>query len=127
MRALLNFGHTVGHAVEQAAGYGRFLHGEAIALGMVAAGRLSVELAGLPAAEFVRLVALLQRFRLPTQLPTDIGIDRVMESLAHDKKFESDTVRFVLAPRVGDAFLSAPGQVTPADLRRAVARLYDVP
>ena len=68
IRALLNFGHTVGHAVEQAAGYGRFLHGEAISLGMVAAGRLSVEKAGFPGEDFRRLVAALAHLGLPTRL-----------------------------------------------------------
>ena len=127
VRALLNFGHTVGHAVEQAAGYGRFLHGEAIAVGIVAAGRLSVEFAGLPEADFRRLVDLLRHFGLPTRLPPEIGIETVMASLARDKKFEADAVRFVLARRIGDAVLSAPGQVAVADIRRAVARLYAEP
>ncbi len=127
VRALLNFGHTIGHAVEQAAGYGRLLHGEAIAVGMVAAGRLSSEFAGFSEENFRRLVKLLERFGLPTRLPADIGIDAVMESLRHDKKFEADTVRFVLVREIGDAVLSLPGQVVVSDLRRVVARLYEEP
>ena len=127
VRALLNFGHTVGHAVEQAAGYGRFLHGEAIALGLVAAGRLSTERAGFPPDEFRRTVDLLRHFGLPTRLPMDLGVEAIMGSLGRDKKFEADTVRFVLARRIGDAVLSAPGQVTLADVRRAVEGLYEEP
>ncbi len=127
VRALLNFGHTIGHAAEQAAGYGRWLHGEAIAVGMVAAGRLSMEFAGFSEEDFRRLVELLRRFGLPTRLPPEIGIDAVMESLRHDKKFEADTVRFVLVREIGDAVLSLPGQVMASDLRRTVARLYEEP
>ena len=127
VRALLNFGHTVGHAVEQAAGYGRFLHGEAIAVGMVAAGRLSVEAAGLPSGEFARLVGLLRQFGLPTRLPPDLRLEPVMASLGRDKKFESRAVRFVLLPRLGEAFLSAPGQVDESMIRRTVERLYEEP
>ena len=127
VRALLNFGHTVGHAVEQAAGYGRFLHGEAIALGLVAAGRLSVERAGFPLNEFRRTVDLLRCFGLPTRLPPDLGVETIMRSLGRDKKFEADTVRFVLARHIGDAVLSAPGQVTLADVRRTVEGLYEEP
>ena len=127
VRALLNFGHTVGHAVEQAAGYGRFLHGEAVALGMVAAGRLSMEAAGLDPADFARLVALLRRFGLPTRLPADLPPEPIMASLARDKKFEAGTVRFVLVPRLGEAFLSTPGQVGTETIRRVVDRLYEEP
>lgn len=127
VRALLNFGHTVGHAVEQAAGYGRFLHGEAVALGMVAAGRLSMEVAGLEPGDFGRLIALLRHFRLPTRLGPDVRAEAIMASLARDKKFESQTVRFVLTPRIGEAFLSAPGQVGTDAVRRAVERLYEEP
>lgn len=127
VRALLNFGHTVGHAIEQAAGYGRFLHGEAIAVGMVAAGRLSTQFAGLDLAEFTRLVGLLRRFGLPTRLSADLSLEPIMESLARDKKFEAGNVRFVLVPRIGEAFLSAPGQISTEAIRRAVGLLYEEP
>ena len=127
VRALLNFGHTVGHAVEQAAGYGRFLHGEAIAVGMVAAGRLSTEAASLDPADFARVVRLLRRFGLPTRLPADLPPGPIMASLARDKKFEAGKVRFVLVPRLGEAFLSAPGQVSTEAIRRTVERLYEEP
>ena len=127
VRAQLNFGHTVGHAIEQAAGYGQFLHGEAVAVGMVAAGRLSMEAAGLDPDDFARLVALLRRFGLPTRLPADLPAEPIMASLARDKKFEAGTVRFVLVPRLGEAFLSASGQVSTGAIRRVVERLYEEP
>ncbi len=127
LRALLNFGHTVGHAVEQAAGYGRFLHGEAIAIGMVAAGRLSMELAGFPAKEFCRLVELLRHFSLPTGMPRETAVEPIMASLARDKKFEAAAVRFVLTSRIGEARLSEPGEVTTAMIRLAIERLTRSP
>ncbi len=127
LRALLNFGHTVGHAIEQAAGYGRFLHGEAVSLGMVAAGRLSISKAGLSQTEYRSMLALLARFDLPTMLPPDFPVASVMDSLRHDKKFEAGTIRFVLAPRLGEAFLSASGLVTREDLQAAVENLLNPP
>ena len=122
-RALLNFGHTIGHAIEQAAGYGRYLHGEAISLGMVAAGRISMKRAGLPAADFDEMLARLRQFRLPTQLASDVDTGAVMASLARDKKFAAGQIRFVLTSSLGSAFLSTAGEVTPDDLQGAVADL----
>jgi 3-dehydroquinate synthase len=122
-RALLNFGHTVGHAVEQAAGYGLLLHGEAISIGMVAAGRLSMEKAGLSEAEFLQIIERLRAFDLPVSLPGGLSTDHILESLSKDKKFKEGTIRFVLTPALGEAFLSEPGQVTWEDLRQAVEML----
>ena len=122
-RALLNFGHTVGHAVEQAAGYGRLLHGEAISLGMVAAARLSMRKAGLSEAQYASLIHALERFNLPTVLPEDCSTETILESMARDKKFECGGIRFVLTSALGSAFVSAPGQVTWEDLRRETQAL----
>ena len=123
LRALLNFGHTVGHAIEQAAGYGHFLHGEAISLGMVAAGRLSMRKAGLPEDQYREMLAALQRFGLPTILPATLSTATILESLARDKKFEAGQIRFVLAPRLGYAVVSQPGQVTWDDIRQELENL----
>ncbi len=122
-RALLNFGHTIGHAIEQAAGYGRWLHGEAISLGMVAAGRLSMEKAGLPAADFAVLLARLKEFDLPTHLPGEVDEAAILASLARDKKFAAGQIRFVLTRALGSAFLAAAGQVSWDDLQRALTEL----
>lgn len=127
LRALLNFGHTIGHGIEQAAGYGRFLHGEAISLGMVAAGRLSMAKAGLSGAEFAEVLYLLKQFELPTTLPPEFSTADVLKSLAKDKKFDAGQVRFVLTPKLGEAFVSAPGQVTSGDLRKVVEDLRSNP
>lgn len=120
-RALLNFGHTVGHAVENAAGYGRFLHGEAISLGLVAAAELSVRHAGLSERERAAILAALEKFALPTRLPPDIPDDAIMAALRTDKKFAAGEVRFVLTPRLGSAFVSK--DITLAHIRAALETL----
>ena len=120
-RALLNFGHTIGHGIEASAGYGELYHGEAIALGMVGAARLSQEIAGLPAASVSRLTGHLESFGLPTQLPGRIGTDTVLGHLKHDKKFSGGRIRFVLLRALGDAFLSQ--DVTEAHIAGAIEGL----
>ena len=117
-RALLNFGHTVGHGIENAAGYGRFLHGEAISLGLVAAGRLSMLKAGFSQEENDLMLDRLTHFKLPLTLPADISTDDVMAALRTDKKFAAGAVRFVLCPRLGEAFVS--NEVTLEDIRATV-------
>ena len=120
-RALLNFGHTVGHAVERAGDYKKFLHGEAISLGMVAACDVSMKKAGLPCDQRDAIVDLLQQFDLPTQLPKDFPRETIFEALRFDKKFESGKIRFVITSGIGSAHLSS--DVTLDDIREAVARL----
>lgn len=121
VRALLNFGHTIGHGIENAAGYGRFLHGEAIALGLVAACRLSVEKSGLAQSDSTRILAALARFHLPLSLPADIPPEAVFQALQKDKKFQGGSVRFVLLRQPGDAFVSR--DVTPEDILRHIRLL----
>ncbi len=120
-RALLNFGHTVGHAIESAGDYKTFLHGEAIALGIVAASAISMKKAGLPKIERVAIVDLLRAFDLPTQLPPDFPREKIFEAVPLDKKFESGKVRFVVTPKIGSARLS--NDVTLDDIREAVEQL----
>jgi 3-dehydroquinate synthase len=118
LRALLNFGHTIGHAVENVAGYGRFLHGEAISLGLAAALDISVIKAGLPATDADRVRAKLADYGLPLALPDDLPTDELLAAARRDKKFEAGRVRFVLCPRLGEAFVA--DDVTEDDLRRAI-------
>ena len=120
IRALLNFGHTVGHGIEQAAGYGQMLHGEAISLGMMAAAWLSVERAGLSLRDRDLITQGLRRYHQPTVLPPEITTGAIMDSLRRDKKFEAGAVRFVLTPEIGQARLSLPGEVGIEDIRRAI-------
>ena len=124
-RALLNFGHTVGHGVEQAAGYGALLHGEAVSIGLHAALKLSVAKAGLPEADAARVLAALEAFGLPTRLPARLTTDAVMESLMKDKKFESGRVRFVLLEKLGSAFLAS--NVSLEEIRAVVDELKASP
>lgn len=120
-RALLNFGHTIGHAIEQAAGYGRFLHGEAISIGIHAALRLSIDKAGLPEAEAAKVLDALVAFDLPTKVPADLKTDAILAAMGRDKKFEAGSIRFVLLERLGSAFVSSA--VTADDLRAVVDRI----
>jgi len=106
VRALLNFGHTIGHAIEAAAGYGELLHGEAISLGMLAAARISMEIAGLPKDDFERIHASLKRFGLPLTLPPRLETPALMDLLARDKKFVDGSIRFVVSPALGSAEVS---------------------
>ncbi len=101
-RALLNFGHTFGHAIEVGTGYGAWLHGEAVAAGMVLAAELSVRVTGMPAAENRRLKQLLSRFGLPVR-PPSLGDDRYLELMARDKKVEGGKLRLVLLKAIGQA------------------------
>jgi 3-dehydroquinate synthase len=117
-RALLNFGHTIGHAIENTAGYGRYLHGEAISLGLVAALRLSVAKAGLSQKAADRVVTLLKAFKLPVVLPADLSTDALLAALRRDKKFEAGEIRFVLTEEFGSAFVSK--DITEDDLRKAI-------
>jgi 3-dehydroquinate synthetase len=121
LRALLNFGHTIGHGIEAAAGYGEFLHGEAISLGLRAACRLSVEKSGLPEQEAARVCAALDTYRLPSKLDASIETEAIVSALKKDKKFAAGSIRFVLLRRLGDAFVS--DAVSEADIRRAIAGL----
>jgi 3-dehydroquinate synthase len=120
-RAILNFGHTVGHAIERAGDYREFLHGEAVSLGIVAACAVSMKRAGLLRDQRDAIVDLLQEFELPTQLPPNFPRENIFEALPFDKKFEDGEVRFVVTPRIGSAHLSS--DATMEDMREAVDQL----
>lgn len=121
LRSLLNFGHTIGHAIEYAAGYGNMLHGEAISLGIVAAAEVSVRRAGLSLGEAKRIGAALEAHQLPVKLPPDFPREKILKALPRDKKFENGRVRFVVAHAIGRA--SVADDVTMEDLHTAIAAL----
>jgi 3-dehydroquinate synthase len=102
-RALLNFGHTFAHALETASGYGVLLHGEAVAIGMVLAARLSTQLGRAPAADAERLAALLARLGLPTTIPAGLQPDALIALMRLDKKNVSGRLRLILWQEVGKA------------------------
>ncbi|WP_376694790.1 3-dehydroquinate synthase [Wenzhouxiangella sp. EGI_FJ10305] len=110
-RALLNFGHTFGHALETATGYTRYRHGEAVAIGMVLGARLSELLGKLRVGTSERLVHLLDRLGLPTTLPEDIDRDRLLALMRLDKKNRADRIRVVLLEEIGRAVV----ETCPAD------------
>src|SRR5207249_292563 len=116
-RALLNFGHTIGHAIERAGNYSKFLHGEAISLGMVAACAISVAKAGLRPAQRDAIVRLLKRFGLPTRLPSKFPRKKILDAVKVDKKFKGGKIRFVVIPRIGVAYVT--DNVTLNDIREA--------
>ena len=120
-RAILNFGHTVGHAIERAGGYCPFLHGEALSLGIIAACGISMKRARLPPEQRDAIVDLLRRFELPTRLPPKFPREKILNALKFDKKFEGGKVRFVVTPRIGSAYLTS--DVTLNDIREAVETL----
>ena len=120
-RAVLNFGHTGGHAIERAGEYRKFLHGEALSLGIVAACAISIKKAGLPPDQRDAVVELLQRFKLPTRLPPNFPREKIFNALKFDKKFEGGKVRFVVTPRIGSAYVTE--DVTFDDIREAVETL----
>jgi len=120
-RALLNFGHTVGHAIERAGNYRKFLHGEAVSLGIVAACAISVKKAGLRPDQRAAIVDLLERFGLPTRLPSKFPRKKIFDAIRFDKKFEAGKVRFVVIPRIGTACIT--NDVTLNDIREAVKQL----
>jgi 3-dehydroquinate synthase len=117
-RALLNFGHTFGHAIEAGVGYGEWLHGEAVAVGMVLATRLSRRVTGLAAEDVDRMSRLLERARLPV-LPPPIPYDRWVDLIARDKKATGGAVRFVLLEALGRATLRSG--IGDTDLRAVIA------
>jgi 3-dehydroquinate synthase len=116
-RALLNLGHTFGHAIETGVGYGEWLHGEAVAAGTVMAADLSRRLGWLTDAEFERTTTLLARARLPVRAPA-LGADRYLDLMSHDKKVIAGRLRLVLLKRPGEAVTY--GEAPPAEIRAAI-------
>ena len=114
LRQILNFGHTIGHALEAVSGYGRHLHGEAIAIGQTLAARLSASLAGLPRQDAGRIQQLLARAGLPTGVRLSASRKRkLFQAMKLDKKVSGGEIKFVLARRIGKV---AWGQRVPDDL-----------
>jgi 3-dehydroquinate synthase len=123
VRALLNFGHTLGHAIEASAGYGTLLHGEAISLGLRAAALLSVELSTLSVGDAERIVELLRHFDLPVQLSADFETEELLRIARMDKKFEQGKIRFVLLSALGSAHVSH--DVTEEHFREVIALMRE--
>ena len=103
-RAILNFGHTIGHAIENISGYGKFLHGEAISIGQVAAAKLSHQIVGLPERDVARIENLFRRASLPVQTGMKSAKrQKLLAAMRLDKKVSDGEIKFVLAERIGHA------------------------
>ncbi|MBI3885703.1 MAG: 3-dehydroquinate synthase [Opitutae bacterium] len=106
-RALLNLGHTFGHAVEQVTGYSAYLHGEAVAVGLVAAARLSAQLGALGADDVARVERVVSAHRLPVRLRAPLSGAKLMAAMQHDKKARAGQIRYVVLRRLGEAHTRA--------------------
>jgi len=115
LRAILNFGHTFGHAIEAGLGYGSWLHGEAVGCGMVMAAQLSARLGMIDAAYALRLRTLIERAGLPVRGPR-LGEERYLELMGHDKKAEAGELRFVLLEDLGRAGVHGAAQEMVRDV-----------
>ena len=101
LRAVLNYGHTIGHAIETVTGYTRYLHGEGVAIGMYLEARLSQLLGLVDPDQVVRIKALLESYGLPSELPDDIDKNNVLLSMQLDKKTVAGKLKFILPEKMG--------------------------
>ena len=125
IRAILNYGHTVGHAVESLTGYSVINHGEAVAIGMVAAAKIAeaMDESDWDAASTQRQQVLLEKTQLPTELPADISIGDILVALRSDKKVKEGKVRFVLPKTLGEAFVT--NKVSDDDARQVLKAIVN--
>jgi 3-dehydroquinate synthase len=120
LRRILNFGHTLGHALEAASGYG-IAHGNAIAVGMIAAARMSQKLYGLPAEDRERIENLIASLGLTCRIPEGVATQAILPALKRDKKKEGDAVHFVMLKKIGLPFVN--GGVPDELLRETIEGL----
>lgn len=121
LRAILNYGHTIGHAVESLTGYRLVNHGEAVGIGMVAVGQLAVNLQFWESSAQERQLHLIHKAGLPTQLPTGINIEAIIDALQTDKKVKSGRVRFIIPTQIGAATVT--DQVPSEAIRKVLTQI----
>ncbi|WP_151734480.1 3-dehydroquinate synthase [Paenibacillus tengchongensis] len=119
-RAILNLGHTIGHAIEAVGGYGAFLHGEAIAIGMAGSALLAARL-GRDQAIYTDTVAMLTALGLPVRLPVEYTEEALMEAMMHDKKFKEGQMTFIVPDSIGA--VSIVDDIRQEDVRGVIAQL----
>lgn len=119
-RAILNLGHTIGHAIEAVGGYGVFLHGEAIAIGMAGSALLAAKL-GRDQGIYEDTVSMLSALSLPVSLPAEFSEDELMEAMMHDKKFKEGKMTFIVPDSIGA--VSIVNNVQQSDVREVIAQL----
>lgn len=105
LRAILNFGHTIGHAVETESGYSKYMHGEAVAMGMCAAARLSEALGIMEKAHADRIKSVVRAYGLPHELPKNINIDKLLSFISMDKKTVAGEMKFILPRSIGSVII----------------------
>jgi 3-dehydroquinate synthase len=120
LRAILNLGHTIGHALEAVSGYGELLHGEAISIGMVGSAKLAVRL-GYAQEIYTETKRLLRKFGLPTRLPEHLSTDAIMAAMMHDKKFKDGKMVFIVPTEIGKVEIRS--DVSVAGVREIVEQL----
>jgi 3-dehydroquinate synthase len=101
LRSILNFGHTIGHAIETATGYRRYLHGEAVAIGMCLEAKLSNKLKFIGSDKVRRIKSIVESYGLPSEMPEGIDIKHILSSMELDKKAVAGELRFILPERIG--------------------------
>ena len=106
IRALLNFGHTFAHAIEQNLGYGEWLHGEAVATGMMLAADLSEKIGWLDSQQVNRIEAMIDQIPLPKRLPSKLKCGKLVAAMQSDKKVLNEKIRLVLLKRIGEAVVT---------------------
>lgn len=123
-RALLNLGHTFGHAIEAGLGYGKWLHGEAVAAGMCMAAIMSHQLGWLSAEDVKRITTLIEQARLPVNAPDELSVERYIELMSVDKKVMDGVLRLVLLKDIGQAVIT--NDYTGEQLANAIRSSYPV-
>lgn len=120
LRAILNLGHTLGHALEAVAGYGELLHGEAIAIGMVAAAKLAVKL-GYPEDIDTVTERIFRKFGLPVRIPAHLDTDEIMRAMMHDKKFNEGKMVYIIPTDIGKVIIDK--NVSAESVKQIVNRM----
>ncbi|WP_013321715.1 3-dehydroquinate synthase [Gloeothece verrucosa] len=121
LRAILNYGHTIGHAIESLTGYSQILHGEGVAMGMVAAGRIAVKLNMWSEQAALRQDALIKKAGLPTEIPAGVDAEAIIQTLQTDKKVKAGKVRFIFPQEIGTVTIT--DQVTSDLIREVLAEV----
>ena len=122
LRAILNYGHTIGHAVESLTNYEQLVHGEAVGIGMVAAGKIALEMGLWDKETAQQQDELITKTGLPTVIPSQISIKDILETVKSDKKVKAGKVRFILPTEIGKVIIT--DQVTPEIITQALTRIF---
>ena len=123
LRAILNYGHTIGHAIESLTNYTEFVHGEAVALGMVAAGEIAIQMGLWKEAEGNRQNNLIVKAGLPTKVTSEVKVKDVLEAIKSDKKVKSGKVRFILPTTIGEVKIT--DKVSSDVIKESVLQLLE--